>query len=77
MGLSPARWRVLIRYFLGIQADKMYITGFSDDLCEIIQTWPQPGENDDSEAHTNSTGMDQHFMSSTEYSKKLQEQILW
>jgi hypothetical protein len=37
---------LLIGYFLGIQADKLYITGFADDIREIIaKTQLQPGEN--------------------------------
>jgi hypothetical protein len=36
---------LLIGYFMGIQADKLYLTGFSDDLREMLQTIPlQPGE---------------------------------
>jgi hypothetical protein len=36
---------LLIGYFMGIQADKLYLTGFSDDLREVMQTIPlQPGE---------------------------------
>jgi hypothetical protein len=38
--------KLLIGYFLGIQADKLYFTGFSDDSREIIaKTQLQPGEN--------------------------------
>jgi hypothetical protein len=36
---------VLIGYFMGIQADKLYLTGFSDNLREMVQTIQlQPGE---------------------------------
>jgi hypothetical protein len=36
---------VLIGYFMGIQADKLYLTGFSDDLRHLIKhTKLQPGE---------------------------------
>jgi hypothetical protein len=38
---------LLIGYFLGIQAGKLYLTGFSDDLCKIIaKTQLQPGEHE-------------------------------
>jgi hypothetical protein len=36
---------LLIGYFMGIQADKLYLTGFSDGLREMLQTITlQPGE---------------------------------
>jgi hypothetical protein len=36
---------LLIGYFMGIQADKLYLSGFSNDLREVMQTIPlQPGE---------------------------------
>jgi hypothetical protein len=36
---------LLIGYFMGIQADKMYLMGFSDDLREILKTITlEPGE---------------------------------
>jgi hypothetical protein len=45
---------VLIGYFLGIQADKLYLTGFADDLREIIaQTQLQQGEHKLMEAARN------------------------
>jgi hypothetical protein len=44
---SGSNEEVLIGYFLGIQADKLYLTGFSDDLREVIATTQlQPGEHE-------------------------------
>jgi hypothetical protein len=38
---------LLIGYFLGIQADKLYLTGFSDDLREVVaKNQLQPGEHE-------------------------------
>jgi hypothetical protein len=43
--LSGSDEELLIGYFMGIQADKLYLMGFSDDLREMLQTIPlQPGE---------------------------------
>jgi hypothetical protein len=45
--LSGSDEEALIGYFLGIKADKLYVTGFSDNLREIIaQTQLQPGEQE-------------------------------
>jgi hypothetical protein len=45
---------VLIGYFLGIQADKLYLTGFADDLREILaKTQLQQGEHKLMEAARN------------------------
>jgi hypothetical protein len=44
---SGSNEEVLIGYFLGIQADKLYLTGFADDLREVIATTKlQPGEHE-------------------------------
>jgi hypothetical protein len=45
--ISGSDEEALIGYFLGIKADKLYVTGFSDDLREIImQTQLQSGEKE-------------------------------
>jgi hypothetical protein len=42
---SGSNEEVLMGYFMGIQADKLYLTRFSDDLRELIQTTTlQPGD---------------------------------
>jgi hypothetical protein len=44
---SGSNEEALLGYFLGIQADKLYLTGFFDNLCEVIaKTQLQPGEHE-------------------------------
>jgi hypothetical protein len=44
---SGSNEEALIGYFLGIQADKLYLIGFSDDLRKVIaKTQLQPGEHE-------------------------------